>query len=74
MVEHVAPRRMFTVEVAKVVEAKGVDAALRYMRRTYRLAILTRDETTTLNRRNRCFIERERLAGIKMEPRPVARP
>lgn len=72
-VEHVAPRRALARKVAELVEARGVKAAVRFIARNYRIAVLTKEETLLLNRRNKDQIERDRLAGIPMQTSVVRR-
>ncbi|HME27861.1 MAG TPA: hypothetical protein VKI44_42175 [Acetobacteraceae bacterium] len=68
-IEHVAPRRQFAVAVCEEIEAGASDrAVLAYIKRTFRLVVLTPDEQTTLNRGNRSRLTPDRIAeaGIKL--------
>lgn len=67
-VEHVSPQRDFAIKIIARITAKKSDSQLKtYIRKHYRLVILTQEETATLNRINRSKMHKDRLsqAGIK---------
>ncbi|VBR78020.1 hypothetical protein [Burkholderia pseudomallei] len=71
LIEHVMPQREFAREVIKIVDSGATDEEiLSFIRRHYRLVLLTPDETTALNRLNRSRMTPERLAdaGITIIP------
>lgn len=67
--EHVMPQRAYAQGIAAMISKGEPDEKImKYIKRTYRLVLLTRDETNTLNRINRSAIAKNRLAsaGIKL--------
>jgi hypothetical protein len=75
LIEHVSPLRALTVaaiEHLDLVSEEGKREALKqFVREHYRLALLTPQETSRLNKFNRSRMSPDRLelAGIKMKPR-----
>ena len=69
-IEHVAPQRARTVRaIDKVVKHKATDEEfMKFVKRTFRLALLTESETDLLNKINRSSISGKRLAsgGIRL--------
>jgi len=66
LIEHVNPLRARAREVADLiatVDATDIEVA-KYIKRKYRLMLLTPEETSKLNRRNRSRMEPNRLDGI----------
>ena len=71
-IEHVSPLRDFTkkaIEIATKSDAP-FDALKDFIKLNYELVLLTQDETTQLNRKNRSKMSPTRLAdvGIKLAP------
>ena len=69
LIEHVAPLRALTQVLLELIDTGKSDASvLKYLRRHYRLVLLSVEETQRLNRLNRSKIEHGRLekAGIKL--------
>ncbi|MFY0750959.1 hypothetical protein [Pseudomonas sp. NFX5] len=67
LIEHVLPKRAFTKEVIQIVGNGATnDEILSYIRKNYRLVLLTHQETAVLNKLNRSNISPDRLsdAGI----------
>lgn len=76
-IEHVAPLRALAKEVvARIDLGDSDDELLAFIRRTYRLVLLTPEETRTLNRANRSRLTADRIAdaGIPMSACPSAAP
>ena len=72
LVEHVMPQREYARQICDMIEAGASDAALLdHIGGTYRLVILTDEETRKLNRQNRSKLSTDRLAdaGIAVRPR-----
>mgnify|MGYP000906163126 CR=1 FL=1 len=72
LVEHVAPQRAFAKMVLdKIADGKSDRYLMQFIKRKYQLALLTKSEAATLNRRNRSKIEADRLtrAGLVVSPR-----
>lgn len=68
-VEHVSPRRDFTRHAIEQIDNGASDQQfLNYVRKHYRLVLLTEEETKHLNSVNRTKMEKDRLetAGIKL--------
>ena len=68
VVEHVAPQRDFATRIISQIAAKKSDTQLKnYIKRHYRLVLLTQEESALLNRINRSKMHKDRLgqAGIK---------
>jgi hypothetical protein len=62
-VEHVLPQRAYALKIIDMVGAGATnDKLCDFIRRTYRLAILTKDETRRLNRMNRSRMTPDRIA------------
>ena len=70
LIEHVAPLRHLTRMAIEKLNAGANDKQLEaFVRRHYRLVLLSPEETKALNRHNRSAVTKDRLAeaGIKME-------
>ncbi|WP_175941853.1 hypothetical protein [Burkholderia pyrrocinia] len=68
LIEHVMPQREFAREVIKIVDNGATDdQILSFIRRHYRLVLLTQEETTALNRLNRSRMTPDRLADAGIE-------
>jgi hypothetical protein len=66
-IEHVLPQRAFALLVIGMVTNGATDEAiLQFIKDNYRLVLLSKVETATLNRANRSRISPDRLAGIPM--------
>ena len=68
-IEHVSPRRDFTRRAIEQIDRRVSDQQfLNYVRKHYRLVLLTEKETKHLNNINRTKVEKNRLktAGIKL--------
>lgn len=68
-IEHVAPLRALAKEViARIDRGASDDELLAFIRATYRLVLLTPEETTMVNRLNRCRLTEDRIAeaGIRL--------
>jgi hypothetical protein len=72
-IEHVAPIRDFTRRAIDLVSGqKTTSAAIileRYVKRHFRLVLLTMAETRELNKKNRSKMHPKRLEGIKLHKR-----
>jgi len=69
--EHVAPQRAFAREIIGLIAAKASDQEItNYILINYQLVLLTPEETTRLNKRNRSELEDRRLekSGILVRP------
>ena len=68
LIEHVSPLRDFTrkaIDLVKKTSPADIDKKLRiFVKKNYRLALLTADETVTLNRTNRSIMTKNRVAEI----------
>ena len=74
MLEHVAPLRALTIEAIRLVDGGATDEELSsYLKGTYRLVLMTAEETRDLNRRNRSRIDPERLSAFRVIVRPEQR-
>lgn len=63
LIEHVMPQRAFAQAVIGLIESGATDEELvEYIRTTYRLVLLTREEASALNRRNRSRMTSDRIA------------
>lgn len=63
-IEHVAPLRALTVEAIDEIETMTDEQFVEFIRARYRLALLTAEETTRLNRHNRSRMADDRLGEI----------
>jgi hypothetical protein len=65
LIEHVNPHRALTRLAIETIES-GVDDAgfVEFVRENYQLALLTEEETTRLNKKNRTKMEQNRLASV----------
>lgn len=62
-IEHVMPQREFAREVIGIINAGATDNdVLHHIRERYRLVLLSKDETSLLNRLNRSRITPDRIA------------
>ncbi len=76
LIEHVAPRRDFTCQAIDLLKKHSgdhtdfADELKRFVKKHYRLVLLTPDETTHLNQLNRSKMKEGRLdeAGIVIAP------
>jgi hypothetical protein len=69
LIEHVAPLLDLTKRVLALVDAgKNDEVLLRYIKRRYKMVLLTPEETLQLNKQNRSRMTSQRLrdAGIKL--------
>ena len=63
LIEHVMPQRAYAREIIKVIEAGGSDDDLiAFIKKNYRLVLLTKEETTIINKLNRSKITDDRIA------------
>jgi hypothetical protein len=65
LIEHVSPVRAFTrmaIEKIDSLDDKGLE---RFVKKHFRLVLLTPEETAQLNRQNRSKMSKDRLAGIR---------
>ena len=68
--EHVLPVRAFTKLVMERIDRGASDRALAtFIKRSYRVVLLTPGERRTLDRVNRTTIDPLRMAGIALHPR-----
>jgi hypothetical protein len=68
-IEHVAPLRALAKEVvSRIDQGMSDEELLAFIRGTYRLVLLTQEETRALNRANRSRLTEDRIAeaGIRM--------
>lgn len=66
-IEHVSPLRALTRRAIEKIGEGITDGELeQFVRDSYRLVILTTEESACLDRRNRTQLEEDRLAGIEM--------
>ena len=68
-IEHVLPQRAYARKVIELVAAgRSDDELINFITRNYRLVILSKDETSRINRINRSRIASDRIAdaGIKL--------
>ena len=69
LIEHVAPQRAFARQVIEMISNGATDPqVISFIEESYRLVLLTREETVRLNRQNRSQIAKDRLgdAGIEI--------
>jgi hypothetical protein len=74
LIEHVSPIREFTRGAIDLARKGGSDDDLTdFVRRTFRLVLLTPAETLHLNKQNRSKMVEDRLgrAGITLVPKPT---
>ena len=75
LIEHVAPVRHFTRMAIDKIDENVSDAQFRaFVRRHYKLVLLSPSETQRLNRQNRSTVSRDRLinAGIQLATRKTS--
>lgn len=68
-IEHVLPQRAYTQTICELVNDGATDdGVLHFIKKNYRLVLLTTEETTDLNRINRSRITQNRIAdaGIQL--------
>lgn len=65
LIEHVAPLRALTVAAIGLIDegASDIDLAA-FLRKSYRLVLLTEEEMLALNRRNRSALDPNRISHI----------
>jgi hypothetical protein len=66
LIEHVAPVRALTRLAIEKIDTMDDAAFVRFVKRHYRLVLLTPEETIRLNRTNRSKMHVHRLAHIRM--------
>ena len=65
-IEHFNPQRAYARKIIELVgKGKSDDLLIRYIKRTYRLVLLTKAERSALDRENRSKIDPKRLDGIE---------
>lgn len=73
-IEHVMPQRAYARQVISLIDSGVADQdILDFVRQTYRLVLLSANETEAINKANRSSISEDRIAdaGIKLMPRRV---
>jgi hypothetical protein len=71
LIEHVSPIRDFTRRAIRKIDELDSAGFVKFVKRHFRLVLLTPEETTRLNRENRSKMSKDRLAGIKMAKRKL---
>jgi hypothetical protein len=66
LIEHVSPVRDFTRRAIDKIDELDDGGFAKFVKRHFRLVLLTPEETVQLNRQNRSKMSSNRLAGIKM--------
>jgi hypothetical protein len=69
LIEHVMPQRAYARQVMNLIDDGATDdEVLRHIKENYRLVLLTKNETSKINRLNRSQITRDRIgdAGIQL--------
>jgi hypothetical protein len=66
LIEHVSPVRDLTRKAIDKIDELDDDSFARFVKKHFRLVLLTPEETTLLNRQNRSKMSSKRLSGIKM--------
>jgi hypothetical protein len=66
LIEHVSPARDFTRRAINKIDELDNDDFAKFVKRHFRLVLLTPEETFRLNRQNRFKMTSNRLAGIMM--------
>jgi hypothetical protein len=69
LIEHVSPVRDLTRKAIDKIDELDDDGFARFVKKHFRLVLLTPEETTRLNRQNRSKMSSKRLVGIKMAKR-----
>jgi hypothetical protein len=69
LIEHVSPVRDFTRRAIEKIDSLDDDDFAKFVKRHFRLVLLTPQETLRLNRENRSKMTSKRLAGIRMAKR-----
>ena len=77
LIEHVSPLRAFTRKAICLLGEKPEDTLIvrkrlvKFIKKHYRLVLLTPEETSRLNRENRSNMDSQRLekSGIQVKPR-----
>lgn len=65
LIEHVSPVRDFTRRAIDKIDELDDDGLAKFVKRHFRLVLLTPQETARLNRENRSKMSKDRLAGIR---------
>jgi hypothetical protein len=71
LIEHVSPVRDLTRSAINKIDELDDDGFAKFVKKHFRLVLLTPEETTRLNRENRSKMSKDRLAGIKMAKRKL---
>ncbi len=67
-IEHVLPQTAYAQKTIEIVNSGGGDDdVMTFIKVNYRLVLLTRDETTAINRINRSKISEDRIADFRIE-------
>ena len=66
LIEHVSPLRDLTRRAIHKIDELDDDGFAKFVKKHFRLVLLTPEETAQLNRQNRSEMSTKRLAGIKM--------
>jgi hypothetical protein len=66
LIEHVSPVRDFTRRAIEKIDSLDDAGFAKFVKRHFRLVLLTPQETVRLNRENRSKMISKRLTGIKM--------
>ena len=62
------PQRAYAREIIKVIEAEGIDDdIISFIKKKYRLVLLTKEETAMINKLNRSKITDDRIADAGIE-------
>jgi hypothetical protein len=65
LIEHVSPVRAFTRAAIEKIDSLDDKGFERFVKKHFRLVLLTPEETIKLNRQNRSRMCKDRLAGIR---------
>lgn len=66
-IEHVAPTRAWSRAICDMIESNCTDQELlEFVKKTYRLVLLTKEEQRQVDSRNRSKMAADRLAGIEV--------
>lgn len=68
LIEHVMPQRAYAREIIRIVTEGGSDNdVIRFINENYRLVLLTKAETSRINKLNRSKITEDRVADAGIE-------